>query len=332
VAFLVLVAVMVPTVAHARSSRADAQAALRRGNLAFDRGDYEAALASFRKARVIYPSNKILLNIGITLDLLRRGPEAISCLERFLLLEGRAPRRAIREARARIAALKRRLSCVEVKSGVPDATVTLGTMSIGRTPAARVCLEPGTYTLRVEKKGYATSVQRVLLGTGEHRELNVQIQPLAVRRGDAWRRSRAKDVVGGSRSLAEAAAGQRRTTIWAYTTLGIGLACAVGAGVLYGVGAHQGNSAHEKYAEATSKSGGDISEIVQYREDVESAGAKLLAAHFVVGSAVVALGVSIYLFSNRRALSPGRGRDVLTGSLLVVPTTTGGALAVRGQF
>jgi hypothetical protein len=84
----------------------------------------------------------------------------------------------------------------------------------------------------------------------------------------------------------------------------------------------------DRLTEATSRNGGDPSEILQYRQDVESARTKLVAGHVVAGAAAVALGFSIYQFHRRALLSSSR-RD-LGASVVVLPT--GGAFAMRGEF
>lgn len=92
------------------------------------------------------------------------------------------------------------------------------------------------------------------------------------------------------------AAQRRSKTIWAYTSLGLSLACVVTSGVLYGVGFSMRAEAYDRYSAAQRQS-----EIDQHWEDVETHEQKLLAAHVLAGVGAAALGLSLYMFLTRPA-------------------------------
>ncbi len=304
----------------ATSQREAAQAAFSRANRAFDRKDYEQALAGYRRAQALFPSIKILLNIAITLDVMGRGPEAVPLLERFLEVGTSTSRKARREAQARLASLRKRLARIRVKVSPPGARVFVGQRPV--TPAREegwLYLEPGTHVVSVRKDGFITYVQKVALKRGERRDLEARLHPV-------------KEYAPSERQTPRAVAGRQRKATWAIATLGIGLAGAAGAGALYGVGASRGSEAHDRYTGATTHSGGGTEEeVTGYREDVESARRMLTGGHVLAGAAVVAIGVSIYLFSSRSPAAD-TGGDQLVSSVEIVPSARGATLSIGGRF
>ncbi len=97
------------------------------------------------------------------------------------------------------------------------------------------------------------------------------------------------------------------------------MACAAGAGVLYGVGSAQGDTAHERYLAAWR-----LEEISSHRADVESAERLLIGGHVLVGVAAAAVGLSIYQF-----VAGGAPERTTVG---LVPGTDGLTLALGGSF
>ena len=323
---VILIAIMAMASARvqARPNKQAAQSAFSRANRAFDGKNYEEALVGYRKAQSLFPSLRILLNIGITLDVMGRGPEALPYLEKFLQAGGEASNKARREARARLVKLIRRLARVRIKDLPGGAGVSVGTRGVDRAQVAQgLYLEPGTYVVSVRKEGYLPHVQEVALKRGERRDLEVRLQPVEIRPAGAVKEFRPLQQPTPPPDV-----GYGRKTTWAYLTLGIGLACAAGAGVLYGLGASQGSAAHDEYIGATGRSGGGtVDEVTRYREDVESARLMLTGGHVLAGAALAAVGLSIYLFSSRATSG-----DPTISSMGIIPTPRGAALAIGGCF
>ena len=113
---------------------------------------------------------------------------------------------------------------------------------------------------------------------------------------------------------------RRSKTIWAYTSLGVGLACAVTAGVLYGVGMSQGGDAHDKYMNSS-----DPDQIFDTRQEIYGADKLMTAGHVVMGLAAVAVGFSIYQFITRPA-------SRASTSIGFAPTVGGATMFVGGRF
>ena len=85
----VLAGVSLDATPAAAQSSADEEAHVHfeAGRVAFSRGRYESALASFQEAYELSQRPALLYNIGTTFDRLRRDQEAIEAFERFLELD-----------------------------------------------------------------------------------------------------------------------------------------------------------------------------------------------------------------------------------------------------
>src|SRR5581483_788626 len=80
---LLTVALLVSSVARADKLE-DAKAAFAVGKQAFERGEYEMALAQFQKAEALAPAPSLLYNIGRTFEALGRFKEASQMYDRYL--------------------------------------------------------------------------------------------------------------------------------------------------------------------------------------------------------------------------------------------------------
>jgi len=328
-----------PRVARAQagssSPKAQARALFKQGNQLFKRGMYLDALTSYRRARTLYPSFKIDLNIGATLDAMGRRTEAASYFERFLIQSSSAPPAIIAAARSRLDELRKRLASVKLSSLVDGATVIVDGKATGKTPLELpIYLEPGGHALRLEHAGHTPITRQLALTAGQHQSVDLSPRPQSAAPGApdgsrsvtdpaaaAEREARAR-----ARQQAQVEASQRRRrsrTIWAYSTLGLGLALAASAGVLYGVGGSQGADAHQAYSEAT-----DPVEIERRYEEVEAARSKLVAGHVLVGLAAASLGASVYLFLTR----PEASLDGTASKMTLLPGPQGALVSYQGRF
>jgi tetratricopeptide (TPR) repeat protein len=86
---LALLAPLVFATAVARAAPIDeAKAAFQAGKLAFERGEYDKALAEFNKANAIAPAPTLQYNIGKTYEALGRYREAADAFEKYFELYG----------------------------------------------------------------------------------------------------------------------------------------------------------------------------------------------------------------------------------------------------
>ncbi|MCS6800144.1 MAG: hypothetical protein NZ898_16760 [Myxococcota bacterium] len=87
---------------EASRSDAEARAVFVRGREAYERGDFETALASFRRAYELSGRPALLFNVGQAADRLRRDREALEAFEAYLAAVPDAGNRAEVEARIRV--------------------------------------------------------------------------------------------------------------------------------------------------------------------------------------------------------------------------------------
>ena len=116
---------------------------------------------------------------------------------------------------------------------------------------------------------------------------------------------------------------RRNKTIHAYVALGIGAASLVAASVLYGVAKAEGDDAYDKYS-ATS----NPIAAVQHWDDVEAARNKATVGHVLLGTAAVALGVSLYQLLTRPEVPAGAG----SARVGFVPSNGGGLLSLGHSY
>jgi len=297
--------------AHAETAEAakeQATALFREGNELYSRGLFLDALQKYRQARALFPSHKIDLNIGGTLDALGRRTEAAIYFERFLIQSADAPAPIIAAARKRLEELRRKLASARITAVQDGAAVLLDGQVVGQTPLELpVYMEPGRHRLEARKEGHRAAVKELSLAAGQHTSVALLL-----------------DAQGeGALALDPTLAARRKTkTISGWAALGVGAACLVTAAVLYGVGGSQGSSAHDQYLAATDPV------VIEARwQDVEAAKSKLVAGHVLAGLGAVAVGISIYQLVTRPAAEQ-RPRTALG----VAPLAGGGAFSLRGSF
>ena len=288
----------------------------REANQLYARKMFLDALQKYRQARALYPSYKIDLNIGGTLDAMGRRTEAAVYFERFLSQSSSAPQEIIAAARGRLEQLYRKLGRVRVTTVVEGATVLADGLSVGTTPLdTAVYLEPGVHRLEARKAGARPGSRTVTVAAGQ--EMALDLSPDATASAPAGATLTPAGTTALDPQLVER---RRRKTIWAWSALAAGGACALTAVVLYGVGGTQGNSASDTYHRAT-----DPVQVERAWGDVQAAQNKVIAGHVLMGAAAVGLGLSLYEFLTRpAALERPAPRAAL------VPLV--GGLQLRGAF
>jgi len=318
-ALFVTVLVCFCTEAYAEPSPKDkARSLFLEANELFDRGMFQDALTLYRKARALYPSFKIDLNIGGTLDALGRRTEAAVYFERFLLNAAKAPKGVAREARRRLKSLRRKLGWVKVTCMVEGAVIRVDGVSVGRTPRdLPIYVTPGRHRITLEREGYSPKSRRLTIGAGKRRSMDFLLDPVV----------KAGDGLTGPGPDAALAKRRSRKTIWALTTLGAGVALTAGAAVLYGVGLSRGNDSYESYLKADT-----LAEADARYADVDSAKTMVIVGHALMGAALVAYGFSFYSFVTRPCVRDDAPPDDTKPEVTVAPTSGGAYLSIGGRF
>ena len=346
-------------VTHGDTLREGARALFKEGNTLYSKRDYNGALDKYLKARALFFNYRIDLNIANTLDSLKRYAEAAGEYERFLQQADKdAPQAIVHKARARLEQLKKEVASLKLTCGVKGAVIQVDNKASGKTPAdIRFYLGPGEHEVVLSLANHEPFRWHGRLEAGEHRSLDLKswiaslsrIEPVkpaekASGGGPAKTRPPKKETPPAEQTTDAAQREvispvppqksdslliqQRRSkTIWAWTSLGAGLACAMASGVLYGVGFVQRGDAYDRYSAAH-----DQALIDQHWGDVESAENLLIGGHVMAGVAAVAVGLSLYQFITRppapEALDPARS-SVVVG---VSGGQSGVGLSLSGVF
>ena len=289
-------------------------------NKAYKKGQYGEALKLYRRANTIFPSYKIQLNIGETLESMGRSTEAAVVYHRFLDTFKDAPRPARRDAWLRLSGLRRWLTRVKVICTEQGAQVKVNDLDQGMTPLSiPIYLEHGKYTITLEKDGFEPVTRDVHAHRGGHQAIRVTLKRPVALPDPAPAQPCPKTTCPPCHDDALRRA-HRSMTIGGYVSLGTGLALVASAAVLYGVGGARGAEAYDLYSDAQ-----DPAAMSHHYDDVQDARALLMAGHGFMGAGLVAVGLSIYQFLAR----PELPAQSVVG---VAPLSGGATLSVGGRF
>jgi len=145
------------------------------GNKLFDDKNYLGALAVFKEAYVRFPSVKILLNIGVTLNRLERFADAANTFQRYI------------DSPDADAAMKpeivKAITDIDKSVGVLDLTVLPADAQIqvndGQWVAATVYkvyrVSPGKFDVHVKKDGFQPETQTAEVSAGEHKAVAITL-------------------------------------------------------------------------------------------------------------------------------------------------------------
>lgn len=155
--------------------KTDARALMSSGLKLFAAKDYLGALAVFKEAYDRFPSSKILLNIGTTLEALGRDAEAANAYQRFLdAADADTSKKAAVEKE--LGELDARLAIVEIKASLADAELQIGDeQPHPATELTRYRVEPGKVTVHVHKTHFQPYEKTLDLVAGQTTSLSVDL-------------------------------------------------------------------------------------------------------------------------------------------------------------
>lgn len=319
--FLLAVALLLGTMtspASADETRARAIVIFKEANSLRKERKFHDALNKYLEAYKLYPSHRIDLNMGLTYQNLGRDEEAAAAYQRFMW-NGHtdSPKHLQELAAQRLGVLKKTLAVLKVKINIEGARVYVdGKLRQGLPRQMPYYLEPGAHLVKVVADGHFDFLSSPVLTAGKVRTIKATLQEMP------------RDIFKASSPSPAFLEEQRRSkTIWAWSTLGAGLACGVAAAVLYGWGVPTGQMAYEEYSDASLQP-----EIDHYWEQVSEAEKAVAAGHVFAGLTVVALGVSLYHFLTR----PDEVGSAAAGTSSIkpgfVPRVGGGGFSLSGSF
>ena len=172
-------------------ARADAQSAADKkraqdlqiaGVRLLERGDNLGALQKFQEAIRIFPSPKILFNMGRAHAALGEEVEAVNDFERFLDEAPYAPKQSRDEAQKIIETLRAKLSYIEIGTDDVGGRITVDGREVGVAPLARpLAITPGPHEVRLEKAEMIAETRSVSPVAGQKVRVFLKLRPVAER-------------------------------------------------------------------------------------------------------------------------------------------------------
>jgi hypothetical protein len=155
--------------APAKEQQQEAATRFKKGIELFTDGDYQAALIEFRRANDLAPNFTVLYNIGQVSFQLQDYAGALSALERYLSDGGaRIPAARKADVLRDIEKLRARVATIEIVSSVPDAEVTLDDVTVGKTPLLKpILVSAGRHRITVSKAGFTATAKVVEVASGD---------------------------------------------------------------------------------------------------------------------------------------------------------------------
>ena len=212
-----------------------------------------------------------------------------------------------------------RAGVIVVTSDPAGAAVLLDGKAAGQTPV-RLSVEPGDHQLRLTLDVREPDSRTVAVGEGKEVAVAVKLR-LSEAERERLRLAEVKrrqEQEAHEQAMVGARAARKKKSLRGYISLGAAGALLATAGVLYGVGASQGEEAHGKA----------MTGLETYTSDVESARGMLIAGHVLAGVGLAAVGYAVYeLVSRPEVQASPAGVGVSAG---VSPA--GAVLNLRGAF
>lgn len=177
-----LAAVVLLASAAGASAQTDvAQERFRRGEAAYQTGNYTLAVSEWQAAYAADPRPRIQYNIFQAYERLGKLPEAAESLQ--LYLQSADPDDpSYADAQARMGSLQQRLQAtgIRVLGGVEGAAISIDAQAWGRLPRPdRIPVNPGSHRVLIEHAGYASFVSNVVVPAGQVVDVVVEMAPTA---------------------------------------------------------------------------------------------------------------------------------------------------------
>jgi hypothetical protein len=158
-------------------AKAKAQALLREGAESYRQGAFAGALEKFGQAYAVFPSPKLLYNIGQANRELGRPADAVDAFEKFLAQAPDASPDLIAEAKQSVAELSPKIGKLFVNCNVSGARITVDGKHVGKTPLADfVRLSPGSHQVMATHPSTMSEVQTVTVAAGAVETVGISLR------------------------------------------------------------------------------------------------------------------------------------------------------------
>ncbi len=162
--------------AQSLADKASAQKLLTQGNQLVQGGEYLPALERFRAAYALFPSAKILLNIGATLRQLGRNVEAAEVYEQYLR-DPQMDRTRIPVVRQALYELEYAVGKIRIQVNREDARVRVDGKELSAFHNGDVTrVEPGEHSIVASREGFPDAVVTVRVAPHEERPVSLTLE------------------------------------------------------------------------------------------------------------------------------------------------------------
>ena len=161
-------------------SKAKAQVLLKDGAQSYRQGAFADALEKFDQAYAIFPSPKLLINIGQANRELGRPVEAVDAFEKFLSLSSDASPDLIAEAKRSVNELAPKVGKLLIDCTLSGAEITVDGKKVGQTPLVDlVRVSPGSHQVTATHPSSIPVVQTVDVAAGTVQTLSIRPRSIA---------------------------------------------------------------------------------------------------------------------------------------------------------
>jgi len=318
VVFALVAAVSLSAGSAYAKSKDEAREAFKKGVGHFEAGRFEAAVTAFREAHELSPSWRIQYNIGQCEAALKRYGPAIEAFEVYLS-EGGDEIEAVRqdEVLKELERLRMKVGSLEVR-GPDGIKVLIDGVERGQTPlGVGVRVAAGReHELTLAEGDSVVMTRKFKVGGGQTMVVEVPegvegpIPPPEVTVGDA-----PQDQPGDEPAEAEDEKGPSWLLITGIAATGIGAAMIAVGGGFYA----KGQKDIEKYEEAAAE--GDEDRYYNLKDDVLPMDQAMITTGFVVGSVLLATGVTLLVLE----FTGGEENVLASDEPVALRPTVGGA-------
>ncbi len=166
--------------AQSAADKKRAQELQKAGVHLLEQGDSRGALKDFEEAIRLFPSPKILFNMGLAHKALGREVDAVNDFERFLDEAPYAPKQSRDEAERIIGEIRPRLSYVEIGTDDVGSHISIDGHEVGVAPLPRpLAVAPGAHEVRLEKTDMRSESRSVSPVPGQKLRIFVKLRPVA---------------------------------------------------------------------------------------------------------------------------------------------------------
>jgi hypothetical protein len=156
--------------------KAQAKSLLGQGTKLYEQNDFAGALEKFQAAYAVFPSPKLMFNIGEANRKLHRPVEALEAFKRFLAGVADAPPEKVADVRTAMAQLRKQLGQIRIDCTTSGTEVSVDGRRVGLTPLPDlVWAVPGHHQVAAKHAGVAPAIEEVDVKAGSVSDVTMRL-------------------------------------------------------------------------------------------------------------------------------------------------------------